>query len=95
VKTHQLYSSFYILVFATVLYSRRCQEGFIRTRWRLPPTAKCRPDDQINDDLRPSLLAFRFKKGQRVLYFRNPTGWYRDQQMTTFPAIRATCDLHV
>jgi hypothetical protein len=40
-----------------------------------------RPDDQVNDDLRPPLLALRFEERQRGLHFCDPAGRHRDKQM--------------
>jgi hypothetical protein len=53
--------------------------GFTLTRCRSPSIAQRRPDDQINDDVRPALLALALKKGQRCLDLSNPAGGHRDQ----------------
>ena len=74
-------------LFSTLLFSRRCIRRFTLTRCRSPSITHRRPDDQINDYLRPALLALLLKKGQRRLDRSNPIGGYRDQQMPAFAFI--------
>jgi hypothetical protein len=69
--------------------------GFTLPQWRSPSIAQCRSDDQIGDDLRPTLLALLLKKRQRRLDLRNSAGGHRDQHMSALPIIGSACDLHI
>ncbi len=52
---------------------------------QVPATALGRPDDQLDDDLRPSLLALLLEKPQRRLNLRHPVGGDRNQEVPPFP----------